>query len=299
MNENMEVLQPETEKAAAGKPAGENKLESSKHLLVINIIEKLLIKAKARWNQGFFDENAAWVEKVGHYCVLLSAVLGFLAGLISAIKFDQMTPLGIGIIWMFTLLVLQFIAHKFIVASAKLIKSTESQMSSPSFLDSLSVVNILVGFGCLIGGIFLAIKTSDWTFVISGIMMFWAFEYFASLSMNPKMLNINVVEQATAGQEAIGLISFFMKGMLKLVPVYFGTWMVIGTFHLIDALITLIGKNSYMFMEPVTTASYAILAALLSPFVIYLVFMFQYLFLDVINSILDIPAKIGSISKNQ
>ena len=126
-----------------------------------------------------------------------------------------------------------------------------------------------------------------------GIAAFLSCGYFACLSMNPAALNISIAERVNAGEEAIGLVSFYVKGFVKLIPVAFGAGIILGAINLLMAMMYLFqdGSSSY---QMATFAVSIIISAAVLPILGYIFFLFYYVTIDVLRSILIIPKKLDA-----
>jgi hypothetical protein len=113
--------------------------------------------------------------------------------------------------------------------------------------------------------------------------------------MNPKMLNITISNNTNAGEEAIGLLSFLMKGLLKLVPIAFGTGIIIGSINLEIAISQLMSADDFMVMmanfKAYLAASIIITSAAL-PFAAFIFFLVYYITIDILRAILVLPKKL-------
>jgi len=147
-------------------------------------------------------------------------------------------------------------------------------------------------------GIVMAIKAKEINMLFSGLGAFIFCECLVWLSVNPKMININIDPETGAGEDAIGIISFFMKGALKFVKIAYGAGAIYGTVLFIIAFVKLFGADHMG--EAVSraqgSASMLFTAALL-PLILYLSFLLYYLMIDLIQSVLSLPKRIDSISK--
>jgi TRAP-type C4-dicarboxylate transport system permease small subunit len=122
--------------------------------------------------------------------------------------------------------------------------------------------------------------------------------------LHPKIVNVDVGE-GSAGEEAIGILTTFMKAKLKIVPLFFFLLAVMG------ALIVLAGffgdrmAASFAQYVPIPmgglpfgfVGAALIVAACLVPILVYFIFLIQYLILDVIRAILAVPGKLDALRR--
>ncbi|MCP5106124.1 MAG: hypothetical protein GY950_22250 [bacterium] len=233
-----------------------------------------------------------WLTKIGHLAILAAAGLGFIFALIYVIRSNRFDAFLLGIIWVLIIFVLQYTATKFLPVGETLIKNNPTRLSSRAFLNCFAFIILLGGVIMLIMGIIDAIKYKALFPFLWGLGVFLLFEFVALVSFNPKEISIDVVENNSAGQEAIGIITFFIKTFMKLVPVFFGIGVLLGLVMLCIKAFGLFGDNfqqAWFFSKRI---SEQILFAILLPFLSYIFFALAYLVIDVIKAILSIPEKL-------
>ncbi len=235
-------------------------------------------------------------EKVGHYALLVAAALGLIYGVVGAFKWNQLTPALIGLVWIPCVGVAQFGAFKFSSTSRGLIKSSGSQLSSRSFLACLALWSLLLGIIALVGLTYSAIKLDSLSTFGLGLVAFAACELVVWLCLNPSLLNINILPASTAGEEAIGVLTFTMKALLRLVPIAFGLGVIVGDFQLLAAIVRLFRDQEYSIMDA-SPSAWLVLGSAALPLMGYVLFVLNYLVLDVIRAILAIPEKLDIIGK--
>ena len=230
---------------------------------------------------------------IGHFGLVVAAGLGFLFALIFSIRTNTFQGFLYGIAWVLLIFVVQYTAHKFSTAGETLIKNNPSQLSSKTFLDCFGFLVLIGGVIILIIHIVQAIQVGSFDLFLLGLGTFIFLEFIALISFNHKEATIDIVEGNSAGQEAIGIITFFIKTFMRLVPIFFGVGVAIGTIILFIDAIGLFGDNvAVAWMRGNITAMQILWAALL-PFFSYILFVLFYLAVDVIRAILSIPGKLG------
>ncbi|THB64413.1 MAG: hypothetical protein D6E12_14930 [Desulfovibrio sp.] len=275
---------PQVKKVADGERLG---LE----LILTRYISALLDMLKRIFTPPTYEGIAKWAVYVGHWALLASAPLALLVALFLAIRTGSWSILIYGAAWVVAVPILQFIAHNFRTAGDTLVKSSPTELSSPSFLDCYALIGLLVVLACVIFGIVQGIQQVSFIPFLSDLYIAILAGFAVWLSFNPSMLNITVGGDASAGQEAIGIISFFVKSVVKLIPFIFGTGAVIGAaILLVDCVVVFTALSSAY--EYAVSAMYILVFAALSPFVAYLSFLFTYLAIDFIRSVLEIPNKL-------
>lgn len=262
------------------------------HLFAVNLVEKLVEVFKGFMTTNFLEFCIKWLSRIGHFAIIVAAGIGFLFTLIAAIRSNSFKAFLFGIAWVLIIFVAQYTAHKFLGAGEKLIKNNPTQLASKTFLDCFAFLVMIGGVIAFIMGIVNAVQYKSFQPFIWGLGMAVFLEFVALVSFNPKEITIDIVDDNSAGQEAIGIITFFIKAIMKLVPILFGVGVTIGTVMLLINMFGLFGSNwPSAYMEGNVTAMQILYAALL-PFLSYLFFVLAYLGIDVIRAILSIPGKL-------
>lgn len=275
--------------------AGKKKASVPEHhisgFITVVWIDKLFDILRKVWFSDFFDKNEIWLARCGLYGLYVSALLGLIVSVVFPIRYGLPYgfSIGIGIAWSCVCIVTHYTAYKFLPVITSLLRSTPSSLSSKAFLDSLAVVTGIGGIVFFCGGIYLWIKTSSFNSFVGAFFIFMFCAYLLSLFLNPKSLNIKIAEATTAGEECLGIISFFVKSFLKLVPIMFGAGVIFGVINLIELLFMKIDSLP-LIIEKVTQVGNLTAAAFL-PIAGYLIFIAYGFIIEIATSILAIPHK--------
>ena len=248
----------------------------------------------------FLDKNVDWLTRWGLNGLYVSAILGLLTSLYVPFKYDQIEfsySIATGLAWVLVCIVAHYTAVKFLPNLDKIIKATPTKLTSGAFTDSFALIAGIAGVASLVAGAYFAISTENVDLFIYGVFAFIFCEYLMSLSLNPEILGIEITEKTTAGEELIGILSFIMKGFLKLIPVLFGSGIILGIVRIFDILL---GEVEYI-QELVgqISAVGSLTAAAFLPVTGYLAFLLYYFSLDVLASIIAIPQKLDNLSSNK
>jgi hypothetical protein len=172
-------------------------------------------------------------------------------------------------------------------------------MSSPAFLNTFALLTLVSGWVLLLGCLFLAIKTEDIKILWLGLGSFLLGEYLGCIAMNPPLTNVIINPRITPAEEAVGMLAFLLKALLRLVPIAFGVGVVIGNFSLLLDFINFLSKKT----GPSETLSAAgssatlILHAGLLPFAGFVSFAVLYLVIHLIRAVLAVPSKLDILSR--
>jgi hypothetical protein len=275
----------------------EKKAESAFHFFAVNLLEKLVEVFRGLLTSNLLEFCIKWITRIGHIGILVAAALGFLFALIFAIRTNSFIAFLYGIIWVLLIFVLQYTARKFLNAGKTLIENNPTQLASQAFLDCFAFLALIGGVVALIIYIIQAIQGAGFDVFLMGLGIFIFLEFLALLAFNPNEVNIKIVKTNSAGQEALGIITFFIKAYMRLIPIFFGVLIVVWTIMLFIAFIGLFGSYPGNAWLRGNWYAVQILYAALLPFIAYILFALLYLFIDVIKALLSIPEKLDKLAK--
>jgi len=204
---------------------------------VRHVFDLLIEFARAQFTSQFIDLTSKIFTLGGHYGLYLAMGVLFIFSLLLGVKMNEVNTILLGVCGVLILVVLQYAAGRFSGALETLNKSTSGTMSSSALLDCFALLHVFGGLVALLGLAVLAVQTGPLSLVLPAIAAFILCQYVAILSLNPQSLNLTIVSEATAGEEAIGVLTFLVKLSLRLVPVAFGVGVVWGTLILLYAVI--------------------------------------------------------------
>ncbi len=263
-------------------------------------IEDLLGFFRKKYFLNFYDINEKLLVKCGLFGLIFCAVIGLITSLVFPIRYygiDYKISIAFGILWFFICLVLYYIAWKFIPNIIRIINSTPTKVCSQAFLNCTAFVILICGVTSFFRGLYTWAKISNVEDFFSALIILIFSLYFIILCLNPKILNIQVTKQVTAGEELIGLLSFFMKGFLKITPIVFGYGIIFSDFCMVQMLFTkcnYVNQVFYKFFQAGSLVSCALL-----PIIAYIVFLFYYFFIDLARALLSIPSKIDNVNERK
>lgn len=268
-------------------------------LFAVNLLEKLVNGLKGFMTEGFLDFCSRWLYTIGHFGIIAAAGVGFLFCFILAIKTNLFTAFLYGIGWVLIIFVAQYTAHKFSAAGEKLIQNNPTTLASKTFLDCIGFLGVIGGLVVLIVAIVNSIQYKDLNMFLAGLAAAIFMEFVALISFNPQSITISIVEDNSAGQEAIGIITFSLKVFMKMVPILFGAGIAIGTIMLFITMFDLFGDGARYAMPAAAENATFILFAALLPFLSYIFFALCYLIVDIWKAILSLPGKLDKLDKRQ
>lgn len=267
-------------------------------MIPISRIEKIIEAAATRFDKGFVDRMDARMLKAGDVSALivgaLSGVLvglfvhqtkGPLEGILSAV-------IGIAIGLMISSL-LVFIARKMTASIGSLLTRSRTEVSTSGYFLCLSLFGLLIVCGLALAAVALIVITGGafepqrsrafgnlWMLILlcGGAVITM---YYTALTLNPTILNVQVVKNATIGQEAVALASFWVKLAYKGVPIYYGVGMLSAAILSFASLWLPISGlfSGYLAIEIAIAAGTA-------PFTGYMAFLSVFVVIDVLRVIL-------------
>lgn len=266
---------------------------------VFKLIEKFVDAMRKVLSLKLFEFLKKWLLTLGNCGFYVASALALLLGIIAAIRMESFGVFATAIGFAIGFFILQYVAIRFAKAGDKLIENNETNLSSSAFLDSVALLAMIGGVLVFLYNSYLAIKLGDVAPFISGLGVFIFFELIAILSLNPKSITVNVISETSAGQEAIGIMTFFMKTLMKLVPILFGLGVIIGTVMMFIHSFGLFKEGLGMSFAWIRVESdmNMVAGAALLPFLAYIAFVFVFLIIDIYRAILAIPQKLDKLGK--
>ncbi len=272
-------------------------------------VEKALAWLKTILSSDFTDRLKGFSVSSGHQSVLITGALALLAAIVHAIRNQQPGLLVVGVAATLLLAVAQFAANRFLGSCAALLAATPTRTSSASMYDIFGLLLTLVGVGGLAGAVFGAIKEGGGAWLMVPAALVFALIYLAqaSGSFHLKQLNVRVESDASAGEEAVGILAYFLKLSLFVVPLLFGLFSTLGALLQVAVLMVVLFQPSALeFLElmsgpfaaagPLVGIALAIVATSL-PFLVYVTFLLLYLFIDLFRAIVSIPGKLDALRR--
>lgn len=238
--------------------------------------------------------------RLGAFAAVVAAACGFGLGLYLSVKSEETTILFIGIAWVFAVAVMHYIGARMLTGCRVTLSNAPTNISSVDYLEVLGLCSILLFVGALVAGLYLAVKTSNFDYLWYGLGFSMVALAFASMYLNPSIINAKVKPSASAGEDAIAISALTLKTFIRLAPMVFSLLTLAGGVALGWSALKLMKQDSSeMFLVGLASFSGFGLVALglLYPLISYLVFVTGYLVLDMARSILMISriAAVGAV----
>lgn len=255
------------------------------------VIEKLIAVFRGWLTQDFFSSNEDWLLRSSAYSTPVAAAIGLAIGIVGAIKTDSFVFFAAGLLWVVVIAICYYLGSRFLGACNDTIRNNPSTISNREFLNAAALSMIFAVVAILIGSIYVAIKFSSMDVFNWAIPLAIGLLYYICLFMNPQLISLNLIEGASAGEDALAILILFNKAALKLAGVIFGSMTLIGVVLMTVSLIKLAsGEGGRVILGGLQSigGAFTVVAGLLYPFVIYLSFIFVYLVIDLCKAILSL-----------
>lgn len=245
----------------------------------------------------------------GYILVLAGAALALVQAIVTGARSGYfggfVAALGGGIAVAGAVAVLQYVAFRFFTANDTLVKNNPSRIGSAAFLDCLALILLVLAFVSVVGGVFTGIAAMSVTPLIPAAISAVALLFGAGIALNPKLCNIEI-QESSAGEEAIGLASYFGKAALVVQPLFFGLLALGGTLAICVSFFN--SSASEMIAGTLQSVPGAgafasaggaalLVVAGVIPAIYYVGFLFLYLQLDLFRAILGIPRQLDRMKR--
>ena len=230
----------------------------------------------------FASVGGKYAAAFGTLAFYAFGVVGFIASIVCLCRFRGATGTMLGFAFGILVggVVAAYVGSKMMTMLDRCVANNRTYVSSSAVLDAVACLLVLVGIGALV----VDFRMEMWT---NGIVKLVAALLLALAAVCPGIVSVEVKEGTTSGQEFIGLVSFFAKAVLRVVPF---VWFAGAAFYTVALLVNLGSKN--VDVELAGALAGAMPLAVL-PVVAYLGFLALNLLIDIVGAILSIPGKEG------
>ena len=266
----------------------------------VKIIDRVLEYLQHKTWSNRIMRGEAICNQVGLYGIYFIGIMSFIFAICMPLKitgFSMGYGLLIGICVLLGAIFLNFAADKMLPSLKLLIEGTPVRISSPAFFTVSAVFSGIFGLLVLAASSIIAVQKGDFGSFLYGVLVFVCAEYMMMLMLNPSLLKVEVVRNVSAGEEFIGILSFFMKAMLKLIPLIFAVSMLWGSYQILAMLFTSYINFAQFYGDVRSLYNTAMMALL--PLSGYLLFLFYYFAIDLAKALLAIPEKLDKINNSK
>ena len=253
-------------------------------------IDGLLINVKNYLSISLFLKLEGALNDMAEYATPVAAILGAAISFVVAIKTDSLSAFFAGILWMLILIIFYYIGSKLQKSCQSTIENNPSTVASQDYLDAISLVNLIGVVASVVVGLYLSVKISSFTPLIIGLGVSMVMVYTIWVTLNPALVSTYVKSSSSAGVDAIAILILTNKIYLRANRIFFGLVPTLGAILLGKALYQSFG-DPYTLLEGDIYGAIGfvlVLVGLISPFLCYIFFIFSFMILDVLLSILSL-----------
>lgn len=276
--------------------------------LLADFVARLVNLVGGILSPALVEKSLGFARHFGQYAILLGGALGLIASIVAAIRFNSFALFLGGVGFVIALSVAQFAAARFLNASDSLIETTPSRLSSLAFLECMGVLAVLGAVGSLLGGVVVAIQDGSVGMLIPPLLSMIVLGFFGAIALHPQLASVEA-GSGSAGEEAIGILAFVLKAMLKLVPLGFALLAVVGALVLAVGILAPSSQFYYMISTLIPSLDVpglggpglggmgAVLLAALLPMIGYFSFLVASLPLEFWRAVLSLPGKLDLLRR--
>lgn len=255
-------------------------------------IDTQLHKLRLALTPSLFEKVEVFFNAVANIATPAAALVGTLIALVIAIKLDSLQIFFGGFAWIFALVICYYIGSKLQRACQSALQNNPSSIANQEYLDIVAVLNSLGAIIALLIGAYFSVKLSLMQPFFIGLALSLVLIYTVWLTLNPALITTYVQPSSSAGIDAIAILVLINKIYLRSNKVFFGLFPAIGCFLLLNSLWKSFSEPYTILMGGITAliGFIFIIMGLLAPMICYLFFIFSYMLLDVVRSILAMGA---------
>lgn len=249
-------------------------------------------------------------KRVGHYAVLAGGALTLVYAIYAGIRDNSFGVFAVGLGLVAALAVAQYAAMRFLDAADTLISNTPGRVSSSAFLECTGLLLLLFAASALLGGIAASIRLGTIQLLIPALLTTIVCTALGAIALHPALANTHP-GTGSAGEEAVGLLSFAAKACLKIVPIYFGLLAITGTLAVLLSFFSRDGSVAGAAQGMMDTlpgvnrlpipggqiGTTAVITACLIPIAAYACFLLYHLSIDLVRAVLSLPGKLDSLRR--
>jgi hypothetical protein len=287
-----------------------------------HLFDFVLELARGQFTAPFVHATTRLFGLAAHYGLYVAMLALLVHHVVQAVKTGPPLLVLLGVGEVFGLALLQYSGSRFLASLERLTLATPAKVASTAFLDCFALLNLLAGLAALLGFSVLAVQADDPNWAFPAAAVFILCEYATIVALNPETLHLSIAPRARPAEEALGLLSFFVKLGVRAVPVCVGLGVAYGLVQL--------GRASWAMLSPAPASAapglvgdWAGLGSLLQfhstlagpqstfpavttlftaaalPIVAYLVFLSYFVMVEVLGALLVLPQKLDAARRDQ
>lgn len=258
----------------------------------VDLIDAFLKKLRSAFSATQFRSMEHHLGLLGGLATPAGILLGFALFVVLAIKMDSFVIFLAGVAWILVGLVAYYVGSKLQTACSLAIHNNPSNIANREYLDVIALVNLITASCGLLGGGYLAIKGNVMLPLWIGLGIALVLYYMAWLALQPQLISTYVQNSSSAGMDAIAILVLTNKMYLRANKVFFSLIPLVGAILLGISVRKAFGAPEEFVSGGMAAAAgwITFLVGLISPLLCYVLFIFSYLTLDVMRSILMLSA---------
>jgi hypothetical protein len=271
-----------------------------------HLFDFFLETMRQRFGAPFIRATIRLFTVAGHYGLYGAIVLLLAAQIaLSATSHQPFSALW-GLVQTLVLTVLQYTAVRCLGVLDRALRAPAGKLASTAFLDSFAILSLFGGFAMLFGFAIAAAQSHAYSSMLGAVAGFILFQYMAVVTLCPEVLHLTIASDASAHEEALGVLAFFGRVGVRLLPVAFGLgvlggllWLVYGGLFLLEpvdksavrvadgAAVWL--QTSWLDAQNAANEAFLLLAVSAAcPLLGYVAFLFVNLLVEVLQTLLGV-----------
>jgi hypothetical protein len=263
-------------------------------------LDSVIDAARAACPNDLAETISGVAGQIGVLALYVSAAITLIGGILLAVRGNSFGAFVAGVGVTIGVLVGQYIAYRLLGACRTAIVANRSILSSLAIPDSVSLLIAVATIAGVIGLIWTSIQAGQLVFFVaaSGVLAVGAFA--ALTAVTPAGLSVDVEPDCRAAQEAVGVLTFVVKLILRCTPLLFASGVAFATYRLIASVVFVMkaeAREGFLAQQDVAAAVSILFAVIAIPIYAYVVMLLYYLTLDVIAAIVSLPGKLDLIAE--
>lgn len=250
---------------------------------IFNAIENLVSYIEELVGVNFIQSFTRLLEQVHSAALLIGVALVLISGLSYNGQFKDVFPWLIYVVILspVIILVISFWAETFHGACKDLINANKTTVSNQAYFRFSGFLTFVMAIATFLGAIYVLSQGSlgpMTNYTVGGMLFYGLFLLlFSSTLFNPSLLNIEEDKASSSGEDFVALFAFQLKAMLYFEKILSRSLIIIGGFCLIVGIVEI---------QYFPFGLGLLVAGILYPFIIYLIFILFYFWFALLQSLL-------------
>ena len=260
------------------------------------LIDECIERLRSVLDGRFFARSDALLTEVADYAAATAAALVLAIAIVLAITQNSVMEVLQGILLAIAIMACRYVGRKFLGTCRDLVEKNPSTIASAELTKVFGVITLIVFVAFVFVGFLTAVRSAqaetltfmsavNWIVMVIGAIVPGALTLagLSILYLNPEMISTGVSGATTPGQTALSVVAIWIKSAVRLAPIVFGGVAAVGAVKLLGALVYALDGGYATSLDGAET----VIGGLLYPFVVYLMSIFFYIFVDVCQAIIS------------